>query len=163
MELGFLQWANILQCGIRCRQAKPKYFITRCFHYERAPDFPISRFYPPFSRSVPSGVLKLRALSRTISKNAIPEGCDYYFDTKGDEEEWRTEYLFFHILISLWHTDLSDVVARWVGIILCATRREGLEEFRRVGLAIGPDQEVATENSKGLKIKGWTRKDFTII
>lgn len=106
-----------------------------------------------------SGELKLRALSRQISTNAIPKDCDFYFDTKQDEDDWRSGHIFFHVLVSLWQTDLSDMYARWVGIIVvCVTSRKGVEEFRRVGLAIGPEQETTARNTEG-----WKRRDFTII
>lgn len=51
--------------------------------------------------AIESGVLKLRALSRTISKATIPKSCDYYFDRKEYEDEWRAGYSFSHVLVSL--------------------------------------------------------------
>jgi hypothetical protein len=47
---------------------------------------------------------------------------------------------------------------RWVGIVLRTTGLLGLDDFQRVGLAIGLDQDAAAGNTSGLKIKGGKHK-----
>jgi hypothetical protein len=109
--------------------------------------------------AVESGTLKLRALSKKISKAKIPTGCNFYFDDARYEEEWRASSEFVHVFIYEWVVNWVDKGMKSAGLILQRVNGDD-EKYRRVGLVTGPDD---IHGSVGTNQSEWEKREFVII
>jgi len=109
--------------------------------------------------AVTSGMLRLLALSKKISKTKMLDGCNFYFDDAEYEEEWQAGSEFVHVFMYEWVVNWVDNGMKSAGLILQSVNGDD-EKYRRVGLVTGPDD---LQESGGTDRFDWETREFVII